>query len=228
MKTTILVVAAICALVVVRFSIADAAPQTTTRYSVHTPRTVVDADIVVADRSRRDVLREYVLDVMQGWPAAKIETVPLEDVADSIANVAAADAPAWTDDDTGARSAVLLAALGYFEGARYAKYVDTGVCNRPDFRRLAIAKHGTCDGGLAHSIFQIHEIELVDPKEKADAVALSDRTFAAHIALRLARQSLASTGSLRNYTGEWSGACPKADERLKFADKAWRAHPYAP
>jgi hypothetical protein len=179
---------------------------------------------------RREALRRYVLSIMQGWtPAVKIETVPLEDLAADIAAVAAADKPAWPGDTTGRRTAVLLAGLAYFEGARFAKYVDDGTCNEPGFRaHNPLAHHGTCDHGKAHSLWQIHEITLLEPREEADAVSLADRRFAAHIALRLARQSIAATGGLRNYTGEWDGPCPKADERLQFVEKALAAHPFTP
>ena len=212
------------------YSLASTEDSATARSIVHTQRTAAPSDIVAeADHARRDHLRDYVLGVMRTWPSAKIEMVPLEDVAASIASAVASDEPAWADDTTGARSAILLAALAYFEGARFAKYVDDGTCNELGFvEHNPLAHYGTCDHRLAHSLWQIHEIQLAAPREDATATALLDRDFAAHIALRLARQSLAGTATLRNYTGEWSGPCPKADERLRFADKAWREHPYAP
>ena len=227
--TTLLGLCACLALALGGYSLASASKMPARRSLIVNVRGAGESVILTPpDTKHRDELCAYVLTVMQGWPPPyKLGTVPLPDVAASIADVAAHDAPAWPDDTTGARSAVLLAALAYFEGDRFASYVDDGTCNKPGFRlHDARARYGTCDGGLAHSLWQIHEIELADPLEVASATTLTDRTFAAHIALRLARQSLAATGTLQNYTGEWSGPHPKADERLKFALKASAAQPF--
>jgi len=211
------------------YSLADVSDPRPTKHSEHNVKSAPQESNTAQDATRTDSIRRYVVEIMQGWAPAKIEMAPLEDVAESIAKAAVSDEPAWPDDKTGARSAVLLASLAYFEGARFAKYVDDQTCNERSFQqRNPLAHYGTCDHRLAFSLWQIHEIELSNPHEVASASALKDRDFAAHIALRLARQSLAATGTLRNYTGEWSGPCPKAEDRLSFAEKAFRAHPFQP
>jgi hypothetical protein len=170
----------------------------------------------------------YTLDIMNGWPKALpiLPTVPYEEVAASIARVV------HNADD-----ASLLAALAYKEGARYAAYVDSGLCNDLAFMKTKegqrLARWGRCDGGHAYSLFQIHPFTdkhapLYDKCNK-EAVT-SSRESAAACALAIAHQSLARTGTLVDYTGEWrspTNSHPLADERLQLARAAVRKHPYA-
>jgi hypothetical protein len=165
---------------------------------------------------------DYLLGVMSDWPPAlqTLPSVPYRDVAESIATV--------TSDPS---DAVLLAALGYFEGSRYAQYVDDGSCNdakwvkSPEGARLT--HWGTCDHRVARSIWQIH------PQDDRASLthglcsteAISTRVGAARCALDIAHRSLAATGTLSYYTGEWDGPHPKADERLSFAKRALKKHP---
>lgn len=174
---------------------------------------------------------DYLTLVMSDWPAAlkAVPAVPYRAVAESIASV--------TRDPS---DAVLLAALGYYEGARYAEYVDSGACNDPVWVRSGegkrLAHWGTCDRGptdprgRAHSVWQIHPIEdRTSPLYGTcrEAVVDSSRENAARCALALAKNSMKETGSLAWYTGEWTGPHPKADERLEFARRAIRKHPVA-
>lgn len=169
-------------------------------------------------------------DVMERWtPAArKLQAADYHEVAIDLAHAVLArpSADPWKDG-------VLLAALGYFEGARYAKYVDDGSCNDPAWRKdpanaVMLRSWGDCDGGYAHSIFQIHPI--VDPSSSLYGLcslkAISDRRGAAECALAIARRSVDSTGSLSGYTGEDSTYCPKAEQRMKFALDAIEKHPF--
>jgi hypothetical protein len=174
--------------------------------------------------AKTNPLRGYLLTVMNDWPhaLAKVPAVPYEDIADSILGA--------TSD---AKDAVLLAALGYFEGARYAQYVDDGSCNDPVWLRTKegnrLSHWGMCDGGNAYTIFQIHPhrkgSKLYDLCNK-DVITAS-RTNAAKCALEIAHRSLARTKTLVDYTGEWGApGHPKADERLSFARRASAKHPY--
>ena len=177
----------------------------------------------VAVQARRDELVAYVTGVMDGWPKASLPSVPIVDVATSIANV------------TGkADDAILLAGIGYFEGARYAEYVDSHLCNDPMWRRTVegvktMHAGGDCDHSKAHSLWQIHPIE--DKSSPLYAlcnveVIDSSRENAARCALELAHGSLKATGSLANYTGEWPGPHPAADVRLEFVRGALQRHPF--
>jgi hypothetical protein len=168
----------------------------------------------------------YVLDAMGRWPRAV--AFPAADYGGVALDVATAAA---TPED-----GVLLAGLGYFEGARFAAYVDDGRCNDPAWRsspegQRAMRVGGDCDGGHAHSIFQIHPV--VDRTSRfydlcnADAVDGS-RLGAARCALALAKSSLSTFGNLAGYTGEPAWDHPKADARLSFARAAVARHPYGP
>ncbi len=160
--------------------------------------------------------------------------------------------PEWNADHA---KAVLLAAVGYWEGARYARNVDDGSCNDPVWRAdpaNAPLMHitGNCDGGRAHSIFQIwprkgpaSESPLNVACDK-DAVAV--RYTAARCALQILRMSMMQSGDLTAYTGEQPPASSwkeetmraldtgegswkqKATVRLEFARKALRKHPFHP
>ena len=169
-------------------------------------------------------LEAYVLSTMRSWTPAvsQLPAVEYEPVAHDIASVI------QTPDD-----GVLVAALGYWEGARYAAYVDDGRCNDPVWRKSSegqwlMQRWGDCDGGHAHSIWQIHPI--VDVSSPLYSIcnldAISVRVGAAKCALELAKRSLASTGNLSGYTGEFSFEHPKADKRLEFARRAIEKHPF--
>ena len=123
-------------------------------------------------------LATYTLEIMKSWPHAmpQVPTADYESIATDIAAVAGTP-----------ENAVLLAAIGYWEGARYAAYVDDGRCDtwmaeaqahgrrRADpktgiFTRVAdktilpreaqrLLAYGDCDGGKAATIFQIHPVE---------------------------------------------------------------------
>jgi hypothetical protein len=176
-------------------------------------------------------IADYLTVVMTDWPppAREVAGVPHRAVAESIASV--------TSDP---RDAVLLAGLGYIEGARYAVYVDSLACNDHAWVLSAegqrLSHYGTCDRGptdrvgRAHSIWQIHPqddhastLHTLCRTEEVD----SSREAAARCALAIAKGSLRETGSLAWYTGEWNGEHPKADVRLEFVRRALRKHPPA-
>jgi len=163
--------------------------------------------------------------------------------------------PGWNSDHA---KAVLLAAVGYWEGARYAKSVDDGSCNDPAWRAdpanaTLIHLTGNCDGGRAHSIFQIwprvgsaHDSPINASCDK-DAVAV--RYTAARCALQILRMSMMQSSDLTGYTGEtpppgtsasWKEQAirpldtgegswrQKSTVRLEFARKALKKHPFLP
>ena len=90
---------------------------------------------------------------------------------------------------------------------------------------------GDCDHKHAHGLWQVHPI---DDRSSAmfdlcnTSMVDRSRDDAARCALAIARISLRGYGNLSGYTGEWSFEHPKADERLNFAEKAWKERPYAP
>lgn len=217
----------------------------------------VTIDHTSAD-DRHEHLRSYTLGVMNDWTHA-VPQVPVADYGDiasdlttAVTTEAAASErtghqcntlpskdgwrrctwiPGWNTDHS---KTTLLAALGYFEGARYAAYVDEGKCNDPKWRASAEGQYmmhiwGDCDGGHAHSIFQIHPIDdTFSPLYELCNTKMVDgsRVGAATCALAIARGSLTSTGDLTGYTGEWSFEHPKATMRLDFAQHALSKHPW--
>lgn len=254
-----LAVAAACAFILGPSTRADTRRiAAATLVTVDAPRERIP-DLEPSVPPRTEALRQYLLSAMKDWPAAiHVPAVPYEDVALSIAR-AVDEAPSdlqqgWPAPwDTREARSLLLASLGYFEGARYATYVDDGSCNRwmrrawdaavpestgtvsiltgkmltrrshPNLAVLApaeraVLKMGTCDNGLAVSIFQIHAADLHLSSEK-----LADRTEAAMAALRIAKRSIA--GKLCGYSGETYPECPKAHVRLQLALDALRRHP---
>jgi len=207
----------------------------------------------IATAARHDRLTTYVLSVMNGWTHA-VSQMPVADyeaVASDIAQAvilepegpltcdtfAAPDGkrclwgPGWNTDHA---KAVLLAALGYWEGSRYAAYVDEYRCNdlawRADQANARILHlGGNCDNGHAHSLWQIHPI--IDRQAPLYALCNRDavdgsRLGAARCALSIAASSIRSSGTLTSYTGEFWGEHPKADIRLDFAQRAIAKHPW--
>jgi|GEM_PF-3362472 len=196
-------------------------------------------------------LKDYILTAMNSWPHAvkQVPVAPYEDVAQDIAETVLEGDPAWDEDTTRARSAILLAGIGYFEGARYAQYVDDGSCNKwmwkarlagsihpnmavlsPEERRLLA--YGSCDGGFAYGLGQIHAMTWDADGKRVQLTPdlLSVRRENLRAMLMIARHSLRVTGGLCGYTGEmaWRGGCPKAVERLTFVKSYIAKHPYAP
>jgi hypothetical protein len=91
----------------------------------------VPAPVVAEIDPRLAALTHYTLTVMESWQHAKgVDAVDYPTLAGDIAAVAlAAKAPAVPGDGDRHRTAVLLAALAYYEGARFAAYVDDGRCD---------------------------------------------------------------------------------------------------
>ena len=207
---------------------------------------------------RLDTLAGFTLDVMLGWRHAA-SALPVIDYAGLSRDIATAvilepaafddmHAPCkqvgseldprrcrwassfWSADNA---KATLLAAVGYWEGSRYAEYVDAGQCNDRSWRKTPegawlMKLGGDCDGGHAFSLWQIHPIAkpanvLFD---LCNARVVAKRMPAARCALEMLRRSLAADGTLGEYTGEslYGAKRPKADERLNFAKDALKAH----
>jgi len=178
---------------------------------------------------QHDEMKQYTLWVMDDWTRA-LASEPVasyDDIADDIASAVVLH-----------EDAVLLAGLAYFEGARYAAYVDGYQCNDADWRasdegRRLMRVWGDCDGGHAYSIWQIHPI--VDRSSKLYDLCniemigpMGSRYNAARCALAIARASVQAAGDLSGYTGEApvEGGHPKADERLRFIERAVAKHPW--
>lgn len=190
------------------------------------PLPTVDEPVQAPTDDRHEKLRTYTLDLMNGWTHA-VPQLPTADYGDIASDIAFA-----TLGDP--RGAGLLAGLGYWEGARYAAYVDDLRCNDPEWRASPEGIRlmhigGNCDNGHAYTIWQIHP--LGDPSSPLYPLCNKERITgsrldAAKCALALAKSSLAANGTLSGYTGEWGFEHPKADVRLEFVDHALAKHPF--
>jgi len=198
------------------------------------PRATCETRTRAPDEPRVDVREEqltsYTLDRMKEWPPAVIPAVPYEPLARDIAQAALK-----RGSSDPAADAVFLAGLAYWEGARFAHYVDAGLCNDEGWREsgedqgwtasMLIKAGGNCDHGRAHTLWQIWPKD--DPTSPLYAkcrseIVTRDRVGAALCALAIA----SSDESLCRYTGETWPHCPKAEERLEFARQALSAHPF--
>jgi hypothetical protein len=223
-------VALVTAIVAIASATAEATPAGFSGRHRNVPLSRLEGDVLLVeappDPKLVSMTRYLEADVMGSWAHAvkDLPTADYHDVATDIASV--------VDHH---EDGVLLAALGYWEGARYAAYVDDGRCNDPAWRTSAegrwfMVRWGDCDGGNAHSLWQIHPI--IDPSSRLYAScslqAISDRRGAARCALEIARASMTASSNLCGYTGEFEEiGCPKAEQRLTFTLEALAKHPFA-
>lgn len=130
----------------------------------------------------------------------------------------------------------MLLGIAFWE-SRYRQYVDDGTCNKyaqvhnPPKDIAKLLQMGNCDGGWAHSMWQVHPMKWNDGHghlEEFSGDALSDRQTAIRAALLIARRSIRNSGGLCWYTGEGAdgNGCPKAVTRFNHGADYWRKHPY--
>jgi hypothetical protein len=190
-------------------------------------------------------LTVYILESMRSWapPSTIVQTHSTasyasiaKDIVDTVLDPG--EPSLWKDDKQKTKTAVLSATMALFEG-HYWKYVEDGTCNAKD-RSNPVLKNGTCDGGAAYSLWQVHPMRglvlldnglwgwAVDTK-RSDVVTgeklLADRRLAAKTALHFLRASIKRDGTLCEYTGE-SKPCKKAEQRMKFAVNWLEKHPF--
>ena len=237
----LVVFAAACAFAGIEAASGAYEPQPALRQA-HVTRAVVEDVSPDAVNPTLEHLAAYTYGVMESWPAALIPTASVAEVAHDIARASLRKPSTAPYQD-----AVLLAALAYFEGARFAGYVDRGDCNDKNWRVSGVepGPHktrgvfstywtsqelmhvgGDCDGGRAHTLWQIWPArDTSSPryaKCKLDVIS-GDRSDAAFCALLIAR----ADPSLCGYTGEKPNeSCIKADQRVKFAVEAMKKHPF--
>ena len=171
-----------------------------------------------------------------------------ESIASDVAAVAMdEDEPSVFQGASGrSKSGLLVMSVASFEGG-FQKFVDEGACNKTGYRP---DRRGSCDGGRAFTLWQIHAKDfggfllgadgsvagarfvpvalLLSGTMVTSDVMLADRKTAARVAQRLLRQSLRNHGSICAYTGEScdDGAHPKADARLERAKTYFATHPF--
>jgi len=187
-------------------------------------------------------------------------------IASDIVAVVRSEKPAFPSDENRAKTAVLVAGVGFFEAA-FQYYVDAGLCNQWKWRhpkagddgmtaddvrdRYNLMASGSCDGGWAYTVWQIHPyspdwsdgiVLLDDGREWSYAQyvhdgqehpiikgkdMIADRRTGARVALHMLRRALGPKGDhgLCGYTGE-GGDCHKAALRENFARDWSNKHPF--
>src|SRR5882672_1482716 len=157
----------------------------------------------------------------------------------------------YADDPTKARAGLLVMSLAFHE-SRFRGYVAhcTDKAWRSSLEGKRLLRFGSCDSGRASTLWQMHlgtgvvlgwepgrewrEVNIRAPfvGMRDDEIAYTDGWvqeddfIAAAVALHMARASIRQTGSLRNYTGEWSGPASAARAREDRALAYYRAHPF--
>lgn len=115
---------------------------------------VLQQDCPLEEQDRFKHLEHYIAEALHSWePFSTLQ----ESVAHDIVRIALDPGePALFDDDPErARTATLLASVESHEGHGFS-YVDRGICNDPTQKDNPVLKNGSCDGGAAHSLWQIH------------------------------------------------------------------------
>lgn len=210
-------------------------------------------------------LAGYTLGAMLDWDPKPISGSQSHraTIADDIARVVLTEPRIWPKED-GHREAIVLARLAWFE-SRFRDYVDEGRCNEwaaEAYRKTGqlnlrvlpraaqeLMQLGTCDGGIAASLWQIHfPPSGINPKTGSTALAGEfgiDRSMslgrpgepeeaqrwhrrnAARAALAMVRRSIQQGAGLRFYVGgDGPERARMAAERLDSA-LAWSAkHPW--
>jgi hypothetical protein len=205
---------------------------------------LIDNEQPPLEDAHHKVLTSYILESMTRWaPPSTIvgshDTKSFPSIARDIVNVVLdpGEPALWKNDENKTKTAVLVATVALFEG-HYWKYVEDGTCNAKD-RSNPVLKNGTCDGGAAYSLWQVHPVRgliLFDngtwgraiDSHRDDVITgeklLADRVLAAKTALHFLRASLKRDGTLCEYTGE-KRVCKKAQQRLDFATDWFDKHP---
>jgi hypothetical protein len=173
-------------------------------------------------------LMDYFETAMQFWLKPTSLSTDYHSVASDVAQVVLSEEPIWPTDTTRGRTGIQMLAIAFHESS-FRAYVDNGTCNRyakdehaPKEISKLFQMFGDCDGGMAHSMWQVW------PKAEFSAQTLdADRKNAIRAALYLARRSIRGSGGLCWYSGEGTGGdCPKAAVRYETAQDYWKKHPF--
>jgi hypothetical protein len=177
-------------------------------------------------------LTAYIVGAMIEWSPTLTED-RARPIAADIAQVALEGEPLLPGDTTRAGTALLLAAIGWYESG-WATWVGDGSCNNPEWRQAhaeLLKKTGDCDGGKAFGYWQVHPFESkyhpLAVFHPTGPEILADEKKGIRRAREIARGSIARGHRLCDYVGEGYPSCPKADKRWESAHEYLRAHPPA-
>jgi hypothetical protein len=171
-----------------------------------------EGESVAAVRTRIARIAREVAWALLGSSSGCWSTVNAQECADGLGAVA----PIWKDDNDGRHTGRLAMCVAFYE-SRFRGYVDDGLCNDPAWRaspegRRRMRLGGDCDGGRAHTVWQMHNFPAEHPH--AGGWYLD----APGMAIERMRYSIQNGMGLRGYTGETSPDAPKARQRLECAE----------
>jgi hypothetical protein len=120
------------------------------------------SDEKIKEKARFDEFTAYIQEAMNSATTPDQYSVDYDQVANDLATVVLdPEEPAfWKNDKTKARTAIMMVGIAYHE-TNYRAYVDDGRCNDPEWRKSEegakmMRISGNCDGGIAHSMWQVH------------------------------------------------------------------------
>lgn len=166
-----------------------------------------------------NTLVSYLLIVLAAI-APRVPETRRASIARDIATVTLSEERAFTGDESGQMTALLLVAIPHLEtGRSWARWIDDGRCNDPAWREMHAdwLRGGGCDNAKAWGMWQVHA-PGDDPV--IGRAYIRDRKRGIRAALYIARESLRMGVGLCAYSGERPPKCPKADHRLNTA-LAW-------
>lgn len=120
---------------------------------VHVVKDLRSSDAPLEEQPRFRALERYLADALHQWePHSTLQEAVAHDITRAVLDPG--EEPLF-DDSNRARTAVLLASVEHHEGTG-RQYVDSGLCNDPREKDNPILKNGSCDGGAAVSLWQVH------------------------------------------------------------------------
>ena len=218
-------------------SITNMQPQMFTAVNTPTEVPVQPEALPTEEDAKVEQLAAYLLEAMNTSAPSDEYSASYESIAHDIAEVVldSKEPPVWKEDLTKARSAVILLSIALWE-SRFRAYVDDGRCNdkvwRDSVEGKKLLRFGSCDGGLARSLWQIHaekygvtvfpvnyddesqELQKhewcyaseCNDEDNGTVISpqdmISDRKNAVRVALHMARRSVRNHAHLCQFTGE--------------------------
>jgi len=218
-----------------------------------------EIEVESADQARFSELHGYVFDAMNAAVKPDQYSVSYDDVSRDIVTVVLDpnEPPIWRNDKTKARTNIMMVSIAYHE-TNFRAYVDDGRCNSTKWRNsdegVKFMKiSGNCDGGIAHSMWQVHTglggIVTVpvdydsNPSDRrewcysyqctshdgtlvAPVEMTTNRQAAIRVALHMIRRSVRNNVGLCQFTGEKGSSCPKGEVRYSWAEEYSKKHPF--
>jgi hypothetical protein len=121
---------------------------------VFSNKDLLQQDCPLEEQTRFKHLEFYIASALHEWePYSHLQEAVAHDIARVVLDPG--EQALFPDDVARGKTATLLASIEHYEGTG-RQYVDSGLCNDPKQKDNPLLKGGSCDGGSAVSLFQIH------------------------------------------------------------------------